>query len=221
MRTCLLLFVMLAITAIVCAADSPNAPPLPPKGVKSIEKMGVGHGSERMAQGRGEIRERFAEHHEEYIKWLEKNYPDEAKQLAQVKEENPERYLHLLNESFEKYGRLARADKNNPELAKLLRQDIDLKAQTQKTLDQIHAATDEKQKSKLTDELQQLVSKRFDLIVAQKQIRYQQLNKKLEDLKKEIKKHESDLEKLRSKKNEEVKKRVDELLNKTEGINWD
>ena len=87
-------------------------------------------------------------------------------------------------------------------------------------LEQIRATTDESQKKKLTEELQNLVSKRFDVIVAQKQLRYQELNKRLEEMKKEVQKQQTDLDKLKGQKNEEVKKRVDGLINKTEEINW-
>jgi hypothetical protein len=212
MRTWIIALLIFAISGTFCAAQTPNSPAGGPL-------LRPGH--ENMARNHGDFRERLAQRHEEYIKWLEKNYPDEAKELAQLKQENPDRYLERLNESFEKYGRLARADKNNPELAKLIRQDIELKAQIEQKLEQIRQSANDKEKQKFTDELQQLISKRFDNIVAQKQIRYQELNKRLENLKKEITKQEFELEKLKGKKNEEVKKRVDELVNEKDQIHWD
>lgn len=224
MKICFALLMILAVSGIVCAADGPNTPPVPtghrqmspPAGSES-----AGPGHERMTQERGEIRERFAQRHEEYIKWLEKNYPDDAKELAQIKKDDPELYLRRLKESLDKYGKLAYAEKTNPELAKILRQDVALKTQEENLLGQIRAATDEKQKQKLTDELRQLESKRFDLIVATRQIKYQELNKKLEGIKKELQKQQTDLDNLKSHKNEELKKRLDDLINQTEEINWD
>jgi len=142
------------------------------------------------------------------------------KALAQAKETNSELYFKRLKESFDKYGRLAHAEKNNPEMSKLLKEDIEIKTQEQKVLAQLRAATDENQKKTLTAELQTLVSKRFDVIVVQKQLRYQELNKRLEEMKKEVQKQQADLDKLKGKKNEEVKKRLDSLINKTEEINW-
>jgi hypothetical protein len=141
--------------------------------------------------------------------------------LKQAKEGDPDAYLRRLKESFERYGKLARAEKTNPELAKLVRQDIELKAQIEKKINEIEAVKDDKQKQKLTGELEQLVSKRFDLIVAQKQIRYQELSKRLDELNKEVKKQESDLGKLKARKAEEVKKRVNDLVNQSEEIDWD
>lgn len=198
-------------SGIVMAVDSPSTPPAAERKMKTPQPDN---------SGRPEIRERLAERHDEYIKWLEKSYPDEAKALAQTKEANPELYLKRLKESFDKYGRLAHAEKNNPEMAKLLKEDIEIKSQEQKILAQIRAAADESQKKKLTAELQTLVGKRFDVIVAQKQLRYQELNKRIEEMKKEVQKQQTDLDKLKGQKNEEVKKRVDGLINKTEEINW-
>lgn len=214
---------VLATSGIAMAIDSPNTPPPAERKMKMPPPPGgenLGSGHERVAKGRGEIRERLAERHDEYIKWLEKSYPDEAKALAQVKETNPELYLKRLKESFDKYGRLAHAEKSNPEMAKLLKDDIKIKSQEQKILDQIRATADESEKKKLTEELQTLVDKRFDVIVAQKQLRYQELNKRIEEMKKEVQKQQADLDKLKGKKDEEVKKRLDSLINKTEEINW-
>ena len=208
---------LIVITSgIALAVDAPNTPPPAERKIKPSRQAN----DERTAKERPEIRERLAECHDEYIKWLEKSYPDEAKALAQAKETDPELYFKRLKESFDKYGRLAHAEKSNPERAKLLKDDIEIKAHEQKLLEQIRAATDENQKKQLTIELQTLVSKRFDVIVAQKQLRYQSLNKRIEEMKKEVQKQQDDLEKLKGQKNEEVKKRVDSLINKTEEINW-
>jgi hypothetical protein len=207
---------MLMTSSIAVAVDSPNTPPPAEQKMKMPPPPDNG----QLAKGRGEIRERLAERHDEYIKWLEKSYPDEAKSLAQIKETNSDLYLKRLKESFDKYGRLAHAEKTNPEMAKLLKEDIEIKSQEQKLLVQIRATTDENQKKKLTAELQTLVGKRFDVIVSQKQLRYQELNKRIEEMKKDVQKQQADLDKLKGKKDEEVKKRLESLINKTEEINW-
>lgn len=216
MKTYFVALLIVGISGIAMAIDSPNTPP-PAERKMKIPRASDG---ERMGKGRPEIRERLAERHDEYIKWLEKSYPDEARSLAQAKETDPELYFKRLKESFDKYGRLAHAEKSNPEMAKLLKEDIEIKAHEQKLIEQIRTTTDEKQKKELSAELQTLVSKRFDVIVAQKQLRYQALNKRIEEMKKEVQKQQDDLEKLKGQKDEEVKKRVDSLINKTEEINW-
>ena len=209
MKTYFVALLIVAMSGIALAADEPNAPTASGRKMKATRPSD----SEQMAKERPQIRERLAERHDEYIKWLEKSYPDEAKALAQTKEANPDLYLKRLKESFDKYGRLAHAEKNNPEMAKLLKDDIEIKAQEQRLLAQIRTTTDEGQKKKLTGELQNLVSKRFDVIVAQKQLRYQELNKRLEEMKKEVQKQQADLDKLKGKKDAEVKKRLDSLIN--------
>jgi hypothetical protein len=170
---------------------------------------------------RGEVKERLEQMHNEYMKWLEKNYPKEAANLVQAKEKNPDQYFHLLKENFEKYGKIARADKENPELAKVLREDLKVKAEITKVVEDLKSASDESQKSTLNANLKDLVAKRFDLILQQKQLHYQELNKRIERLKTELKKQETELEKYKAKKDQEVTKRVNELLNQNESFDWE
>ena len=59
----------------------------------------------------GGMKERMQKRHEDYIKWLEENYPDEAKQLAQLREKSPEKYLKRVTASREKYGQIMKAEK--------------------------------------------------------------------------------------------------------------
>ncbi|MDO8303601.1 MAG: hypothetical protein Q7T18_10195, partial [Sedimentisphaerales bacterium] len=66
-------------SGITMAIDSPNTPPPAERKMK----MPAPPDGERTAKGRHEVRERLAERHDEYIKWLEKSYPNEAKELAQ------------------------------------------------------------------------------------------------------------------------------------------
>jgi hypothetical protein len=215
MRTPLLLIcaaVMVISASPLYAADS-NAPAVRAQAQKGQIRPET--------PKRGDIRERMEQRHEEYMKWLEKNYPEEAIKLSQARSKNPELYFQQLSASIEQNGKLFRADKDNPAMAKLIRDDIELKAQINKTLEQLKTATDENKKKAIKDELQTLVAKRFDLILAQKQLRYQDLNKRLENLKEEIKKQESELDKLKDKKDAEVKKRIEELLNPTAELKWD
>ena len=110
MKICIMTLLVLAVTGIVWAAD---VQPSPGASAPAAEKPAE-HGHDKAMDPerthkepqQGEVREGFAEKHEEYIKWLEKNYPADANELAKIKQEEPEHYLHSLNESFEKYGRL-------------------------------------------------------------------------------------------------------------------
>jgi chromosome segregation ATPase len=160
---------------------------------------------------------------EEYTKWLKENYPDEATKLEQLKEENPGQYMRASGINWKKYGRIYQASKDNPQLAAVLKEQMALKEKRAELLKQIKATTDEKQKKALTGELEQVVGQQFDVIVKRKQIAYEDLTKKLEELKKEVEQRKAEVEKWKSKdfKNEQVKKRLNELINEKEKGEWD
>ena len=123
--------------------------------------------------------------------------------------------------SKKQYGRIAEATRENPKLAKVLKEDLELKKKRDKLLGRIRAVSDEKKKKELTAQLEEIVGDRFDLIVRRKQIRYEQLRKKLEKLKKQVKQSEAEVEKWNELKDEKVKERLEELISQTEKFNWD
>ena len=178
-----------------------------------------------MMQGPGAEfkREKIQEKTEEYLKCLRENYPDEAAKLEQLKKDNPGQYMRAMMISGKKYGRICDAVKDDPNLAKVLKQQMELKDKRAELLKQIRAATDEKQKTTLTTELEQIVGQQFDLIVKRKQMAYGDLTKKLADLQKEVDHKKSEAEKWKSKdfKSQKVKERVTELLVEKEKFEWD
>ena len=185
-------------------------------GQGSDDKGGLG----RM-HGRMDVRESLEAKHNEYIKFLEQNYPEEAAELAMVKEKTPDQYFGRLRTSLEKYGRIAKAAKDNPELAAVLKQDVVLKSQTEEVVKQLRAVSDETKKKELTDKLRGLVNERFDLIVKQKELRYQDMNKRLAELQKQVNNQQAELQKLKTKKEQQVNERVSELLSESEKIDWE
>ena len=189
---------------------------------------GVGSGPEMgcnmpFADMGPQMREQMQERDAEYAKWLEENYPDEAAKLERLKEGNPGRCMRAMGLSWKKYGRIYQASKDNPELAKVLKEQIALKERRVELLRQIKATTDEKQKKELTGELEQVVGQQFDLIVRRKEIAYEGLAKKLAELQTEVEQKKAEVEKWKSKdfKNEQVKQRVKELINETEKFEWE
>jgi len=158
----------------------------------------------------------------EFLDWLKENYPEEAEKLAKLREEKPELYQRQMAISLKKYGRIARASKENPELADVLKQDLVLKKQRDELLRKIKVAPDD-EKKKLVEQLQDVVSSRFDLIVKRKQIEYEQLRKKLEKLQEEVKQSQAQVEKWKDSKfkNDNVKAHVEELISGAEKIDWD
>jgi len=195
----------------VCASE--------PKGFRE----GPGPGEPKgMGGGRGgpmEMHERYAE----YLEWLEKNYPEDAKQLTELKEKNPELYGKQIGLFHKKHGRIFEAAKENPALAEVLKEDLELTKKQYKLVKEIKAATNDNKKKELTKELETVVSSKFDLKVKQKQIAYEQMRKRLEELKKEVEKSEAAVEKWKDAKfkNEKVKARVEELVSGAEKFYWE
>jgi len=148
--------------------------------------------------GREMMREQMREKNAEYIEWLGQNFPDEAENLEQLQNEKPELYMRKLMVSLKKYGRIYRASKDNPELAAVLKDDMALKQQRHELTGRIKTTTDKNEKNALISELEDVIGRRFDLIVKRKQIAYEQLAKKLEELQKEVKSKEADVEKWKS-----------------------
>jgi hypothetical protein len=169
------------------------------------------------------MREKIQEKTDEYLKCLKDNYPDEATKLEQLKKDNPEQFARAMMISGKKYGPICMAIKDDPNLAKVLKQQMELRGKRAELLKQIRATTDEKQKKTLTTELEQIVGQQFDLIVKRKQMAYEDLTKKLADLQKEVDQKKAEVEKWKSKdfKSQRIKERVTELLNEKEKFEWD
>lgn len=191
---------------------------------------GVGQGPEkkpammplRKGKGEGTRGRRPSNGNREFIEWLEKNYPQEAKKLARLRKDKPKLFDREIRLLLEKYSNIFRVSKRNPQLAKSLKEDLKLKIQRFKLLRKMRAATPD-EKEKLAAELKEVVSQRYDLIVKRKQIRYEELLKKLRNLKQEIENSNAKLANWKDTKFKEqnVNARVKELVNKSEQFNWD
>jgi myosin heavy subunit len=160
--------------------------------------------------------------YDKYLNWLKENYAEEAKKLAELSTKDIDLYSKQLKLSLKKYGRIAEAAIENPQLAAVLKEDLALKQQQDKLLGQIKTAGD-KEKEELVKELKEVLNHRFDAILKRKQIEYEQLLKKLERLKKEVEQRNAKVEKWKDAgfKNESVKARLEELLSKTDEFKWD
>lgn len=159
--------------------------------------------------------------YDKYLDWLKENYAEEAKKLAELSKKDANLYSKQLELSLKKYGRIAEAARENPQLAEVLKEDLALKQQQDKLLGQIETAGD-KEKEELVKELKEVLDHRFDAILKRKQIEYEQLLKKLERLKKEVEQRNAKVEKWKDAgfKNESVKARLEELLGKTNEFKW-
>jgi hypothetical protein len=159
--------------------------------------------------------------YDKYLDWLKENYAEEAKKLAELSTKDIDLYSKQLKLSLKKYGRIAEAARENPQLAEVLKEDLALKQQQDKLLGEIETAGD-KEKEELVKELKEVLNHRFDAILKRKQIEYEQLLKKLERLKKEVEQRNAKVEKWKDAgfKNESVKARLEELLGKTGEFKW-
>lgn len=187
------------------------------EGGKSFGPGGMPPDSCNMPPGPGGMPWRY----DKYLDWLKENYAEEAKKLAELSTKDANLYSKQLNLSLKKYGRIAEAAIENPQLAEVLKEDLALRQQQDKLLGQIKTAGD-KEKEELVKELKEVLNHRFDAILKRKQIEYEQLLKKLEGLKKEVEQRNAKVEKWKDAgfKNESVKARLEELLGKTDEFKW-
>jgi len=159
--------------------------------------------------------------YDKYIDWMQENYPQEAEKLAKLKEDDPNLYWKQFGLGLKKYGRIAEAARENPQLAEVLKKDLTLRQEQEKLLGEIKTAGDE-EKEELVKELQEVVNNRFDVIVERKQIEYEQLLEKLERLKNDVEQRKAKMEKWKDAefKEESVKERIKELLGENEKFTW-
>jgi len=157
---------------------------------------------------------------DEYICWLEGNYPQEAEKLCRLEGKHPEMYSKKLGRSRERYGRIMRASKKTPKLAAALKEDMELKDKRNELLGELKSAS-ETEKKDLRAELEEVVSQRFDIILKRKQIKYEYMLKRLEGLKRRVEKSETEIGQWRQVKDAKVKERIEGLLNQAEAFDWD
>jgi hypothetical protein len=159
----------------------------------------------------------------EFLEWLEKNYPEQAQQLAKLKEADPDQYDRTLSLTMKRHQQLFHAIRNNPEMAELLKKDFELKQKRDQILRKRRRAKNDAAKEDLTAQLEAVLNERFDVIVQRKQMEYEQLRKKLERLKQQVEKSEAEVNKWIEPdfKDKSIKARVEELLNPPNDFKWD
>ena len=186
------------------------------KGEKGKERM-PGRGMPGRGGGFGG---RMAERHDEYVKWFKKEFPEKAQKMEALREKYPEKYMKLMQGCQKKYSPIMKAQKSNPQLAKVLKEDILLRSQRDQLLKELRSA-DKKESKALKKELEEVVSSRFDIILKKKQLRYEEMLKRLQALEKKVNEQQAEVESLKDKKNETIEQRIEELVGKTEKISWD
>ena len=208
------------------------------KGQRGMREPGMGDGKGRGPREPGDMREGFnpggrrarfaeimAEREKEFKEWLEKNYPDAAKKLESIQEregvEEDVRIRSLYDAIINKYKPIFDAEKRNPKMAELLKKDLELQEKRDKLILWLKDAKDDVKKAELEDALKGIVAERFDVIVQRQQLRYEELMDRLEKLQAYVKKEKASLEELKTKKDDHLKQRLEELLGKDNKLNWD
>jgi len=187
--------------------------------------------AELREQGRPELeqisRERFEsrrlEQTAKFLEWLKANYPKEEQALAKLKDGDPQLYARNLERLSNQYGYIFEADSSNPELGTVLKDDFELKKRADELGKQIRNEKSEAKKQALGTEFQDIVAKRYDLIVRRKEITYEQLLKKLDELQKQVRESKDEIAKWRDPKTkqENVRKRIQDLTDNKVRFKWD
>jgi hypothetical protein len=183
------------------------------------------------AQGQPEldqiIRERLdarrQERNTKFVEWLKANYPSEEQALTKLKERDPQLYISDFDRLLKEYGSIFEADGSCPEMGTVLKADFELKKRANDLLKQIRNEKSDAKKQTLGMELQDIVAKRYDLIVQRKEIAYEQLLKKLDELQKQVRESKDEIGKWRDPKvkQENVRQRTLSLTENKVRFKWD
>ena len=158
----------------------------------------------------------------EFLAWLEKYVPKEAEELARLKENEPDLYTQKYELTWRKWGRIYDQTRRNPEFAKVLVADFQLRERQNELLVKYNAAKAEEDKKELMAQLEEVVSDRYDLTVRRKQMEYEQLLRRLEGLQNQVK---ASIEEIKTWKTDEfkektMKERLEELTKKKREFPW-
>jgi len=173
------------------------------------------------------IRERFdarrQERNAKFVEWLKANYASEEQALTKLKEKDPQLYISEFDRLMRQYGYIFEADSSCPELGTALKADFELKKRVNDLLKQIRNEKSDAKKQALGMELQDVVAKRYDLIVRRKEIACEQLLKKLDELQKQVRVSQDEIAKWRDGKvkQENVRQRIQALTENKVRFKWD
>lgn len=193
----------------------------PDRAGRRAARMGAPEDESMALRGKERIRDRLQNMEEELISWLQKNEPGEANELAALKGKDPRAYIRRLSVDMKKYREIIDAEQTNPAMAELLKKDLVLKQKRNELLEKLKGTTDEKQKAELTAQLKEVLGERFDVVLQKKQLKYEELKKKLEELQQNVNKSQAELENYKNNKENLIKKHLDELINQAGQFDWD
>lgn len=187
--------------------------------------------TELREQGRPEIdqmyRERIEARRQErnnrFLEWLKANYPAEEQALTKIKERGSQPYLNAFDNAMNRYGFIFEAESSNPELGAVLKEDLELRKRTDQLCAHLRNEKSEAKRQAMGAELQEVVARRYDLIVRRKEIAYEELFKRLEDIQKQVTASKDDIAKYKDEqiRQENVRQRVEALIGNKVRFKWD
>jgi hypothetical protein len=194
--------------------NAPDEEIMPPR---EPGQMGMGRGRK---SGQDSYKEVMRKRNEQFIEWLGENFPSEAEKLQQATEADPETAFRYIMPVMMKYRDIFETEKKNPELASLMKKDIELKDMRDRLVEQIHS-TPADETEQLREQLSDVVAARFELILDKRRMRFEELAQRLEQLENEIARQKQDLRVLEEQRQEQIDNRLQELLAEDRKIRWD
>lgn len=158
--------------------------------------------------------------HEAFLAWFKKGYAQDYEDLIGLQVTSPEEYVQRFMDLMKIYEPIQRMERYNPKLAATMKKNLELQKRRDALLLQIRIASKDQQ-PKLIEGLHAIVSQRFDTIVLEKQLRYEWLKSRLENLAQKVEERAKELEALNKNKDQSVQDRLDELLERTGKVKWD
>ena len=160
---------------------------------------------------------------EEFVQWLKTNYPKEEETLTKAKETDPQIYTRTIERIRDQYGPLYEAEKTNPELAAVLKEDLELKQRRNDLLRQLRREQSDEKRREIGAELYGIVARRYDLIVRRKQIAYDQLQAKLQELQQQLDTSKKEIVRWEDAdvRGQNIRGRLEGLINRQRVFPWD
>ena len=173
------------------------------------------------------VRERINKWREQrkadFLQWFEENEPDRAQELDGFKQRSPDHYWRKYEFIWRKYRHIYEENRRNPELASVLLEDVKLKDRRDELIQKIKTTKSRREREKLTAKLEEVIGLRYDVILRRKQMVFERLLKRLDDLRNQIRKSRVDIHKYQDPQTKEanIKQRTRELLEAKEKFGWD
>lgn len=180
---------------------------------------GIGRG--RSERGRESYNEVMRKRNDQFMEWLTDNFPEKAQEFQAAAEANPERSFRDMMPTMMKYRGIFETEKKNPELAELMKKDLELNQERTEILEQLKNSENEEDTQELTKELKDVVAARFDLILEKRHMKFEELNERLEKLTEELEKQQEELEELSNERDEQIDERLEQLLEEKGKSVWD